>query len=81
YDSMNRVASITKPTGGISKYTYDQAGGLLSETDENSHKTTYENNLYGRQAIKRTLPNGAKYSYAYDKLGRLSQQLAPKGLS
>ena len=42
---------------------------LAKETDANGHSTNYVNDLYGR-VTKRTLPNEAAYTYAYDSEAR-----------
>ena len=76
---MNRVSTMTKPTGGVTSYSYDATGSLASETDPSGDVTSYVNDLYGR-ATERTLPNKAVFTYGYDKLGRLEKQTAPQGL-
>lgn len=38
----DHVTSETDPEGGVTSWTYDLAGNLVSETDADDNETTYE---------------------------------------
>jgi YD repeat-containing protein len=61
------------------KYTYDRAGRVLTTTDAKGFVETHAYNALGDK-LSYTNKNADKWSYAYDRLGRLSSQVAPKVL-
>ena len=43
-DDSYKVTKITKADGSSKSYSYNDAGNMISETDEKGQKTTYEYN-------------------------------------
>jgi RHS repeat-associated core domain len=69
----NIQSSATAPysqSGHGWRYTYNNAGQVLTATDPLSFVTTYTYDTYGNK-ITETTPSGAKYTYTYDVLNRL----------
>jgi RHS repeat-associated protein len=52
YDVLNRLASVTEPSGKVTTYTYDESGNRLTQTvvgtDTNITTTTYSYNTLNR---------------------------------
>ena len=49
YDALNRLETVTEPSGRIAKYTYDQAGNRKTETIITSDDTTVNTYSYNDQ--------------------------------
>jgi len=54
----------------MTKYEYDEVGNRITQTDANSHATSFAYDQLGRR-IGRTLPSGLSESYAYDAAGNV----------
>ncbi len=64
YDALERLTSATQDavTGGlnlVTSYGYDEVGNRISQTDANSHTTTYAYDSWDA-ACQRTLPAGSR---------------------
>jgi len=57
----------------VTRYSYDEVGDRLTQTDANSHTTSYQYDQRGRR-IGRTLPLGQSEMYVYDGNGNLSSR-------
>jgi YD repeat-containing protein len=57
----------------LTKYTYDEVGNRLTQTDANSHTTSFAYDKLGRRT-KRTLPLGMSEALAYDAAGNLQSK-------
>ena len=79
YDSLNRVESVTDPSGTVTTYTYDPAGNRLSETVESGATTTVTTYSYNEQnrlmSTSTTINNGPNtlVAYTYDNNGNMLQ--------
>ena len=49
YDVLNRLLSVTEPSGKVTSYTFDAAGNRLSETVVDGTNTTVTNYTYNEQ--------------------------------
>jgi YD repeat-containing protein len=72
YDALNRLTSITNPSGEITSYTYDAAGRRTGMTLPNGLTTSYQYDTAGRlldliHQIGAT--NVAAFNYTYDNVG------------
>jgi RHS repeat-associated protein len=63
----------TDPLGQSRSWTYDSHGNILSETDKNSHTTTYQYDAFGDRT-KTTDPLGNMTTMTYDAVGNLLSQ-------
>ncbi len=70
YDNMNRVESISYPTGLKTTYSYDTVGNIVSEVNNSGLNNSYEYDALG-QIVKTTQSNGSTLEYSYDKNGNL----------
>ncbi len=74
YTSTGLIRQETGFDGRRTAYAYDLNGHLLEKTefgdDGSTRVTAYERDTAGRLLIK-TLPDGVKVEYRYDRLGRL----------
>ena len=64
---------MTDALSQITKYTYDEVGNRLTQTDANLHTTTSGYDWLGRR-IKRTLPLGMSETSTYDLAGNLQSK-------
>jgi RHS repeat-associated protein len=79
YDPVtHHLASLTAPDGGITSYTYDPAGRVLTVTDPTNAVTTNTYDIAGRP-LTVTEPGGAVTTYQYDANGRLTKTIEPGG--
>ncbi len=76
YDSLNRLQTVTNPSGIVTSYTYDKAGNRLSETvtsGDNIEVTVYTydalNRLLNTTTI--TIDSKVKVTYTYDNNGNM----------
>ncbi|MBC2581762.1 S8 family serine peptidase [Clostridium sp. DJ247] len=75
YDVLNRLLSVTEPTGIVTSYTYDGAGNRLTETKTQNgttiSATTYNYNEQNRLLTARTVQgvNIVTETYIYDNNG------------
>lgn len=78
YDNMNRIESITEPSGKKTTYTYDNSGNRETESIIFNNISTTINYLYNEQnrlqCVKKTLENGKEEDiyYYYDNNGNLT---------
>jgi YD repeat-containing protein len=76
YSPLNQVNQITDPLNGLTAFTYDANGNLLTLTDAlgSSHKTTYTYDNMDRVATRKdALPQNPAEIYQYDLNGNLKQ--------
>jgi YD repeat-containing protein len=75
YPAPNTTA-VTAPDGGVTTYTYDASGDLLSQTDSLGQQTTY---TYDSQhnLTSVTDPLGHKTTYTYDSQGNRTSMTDP----
>ncbi|WP_426234891.1 RHS repeat-associated core domain-containing protein [Pseudomonas sp. TWP3-2] len=75
YTPTGLIRQETGFDGRRTAYVYDRNGHLLEKTefgdDGSTLVTAYERDAAGRLLVK-TLPDGAKVEYRYDRLGRLT---------
>ncbi|MCX7677606.1 MAG: RHS repeat protein [Spirochaetes bacterium] len=57
----------------ITKYLYNNNGKLVEEYDNDSKQTSYQYDQQGRMTLKFCHTYDKKFSYHYDKLGRLKE--------
>ena len=80
YGHEHDLKDIIDPNGTKDvKNEYDDSGRLISSTDANGNKTTYQYDTQGR-LIKITLPGGESTSVTYDKEGRAVSSTDAKGI-
>jgi len=58
------VSSLTYPDGSSEQYQYDQAGNLISRTDQLGKIWTYTRNSQG-QPLTMTVPSGSTFNFTY----------------
>ncbi len=83
YDYLGRVTDVTNPDGGVHHTTYD--GVVVTEVDENGHKTEHTQDSLGRTIQVREYSGGgivpytlySTTSYSYDERDRLVGVVAP----
>ena len=75
YNGVGNVTKMTKPLGGVYKYTYDILGRKTSETLPNGGTTTYDYDNLDRLILEKSpiTDNNTKSekSYTYDKNGNV----------
>ena len=76
---MQNLRKRISPKGAITQYEYNTLGDVIKTIDALGNITTNKLNLNG-QIEEITQPNGAKYSYQYDELQRLTKVQAPEGV-
>src|SRR5437016_3163733 len=69
---LNRVTQIQDALGGLTSFTYDPNGNLLTVTDAKTQTTTYTYDDMDRLLTRKDGLNRAE-SYEYDKAGNLSK--------
>ncbi len=57
-------------TFGSRLHSYDEVGNRLTQTDANTHTTSYQYDQRGRRT-QRTLPLGQTETYSYDANGNM----------
>ncbi len=73
YDKLGRLVKVIQDANGLAletTYGYDEVGNRISQTDANFHTTTFVYDELGRET-KRTLPDGAFETKAYNVVGNL----------
>jgi RHS repeat-associated protein len=68
-----RIQQWTGPTPRVTKYTYDAAGNLETQTDPNGNKTKYTHDA-DNELTKTEAPNKAIGETEYDKDGQIISQ-------
>ena len=75
YNGVGNVTKMTKPLGGVYKYTYDTLGRKTSETLPNGGTTTYDYDNLDRLILEKSpiTDNNTKSEkiYTYDKNGNV----------
>jgi len=76
YDGLNRLETVTEPTGKVTMYTYDKAGNRLTQAVTNgptTQVTTYTYSEQNRLMNTATMYNGEtdKTIYVYDNNGNM----------
>ena len=75
YNGVGNMTKMTKPLGGVYKYTYDTLGRKTSETLPNGGTTTYEYDNLDRLILEKSpITNNntkSEKSYTYDKNGNV----------
>ena len=78
YDERDNLVSYVSPDEMLS-YEYDTANQVISVTDAMPRTTNYAYDDYGN-LVQLTLANGSSsYTYAYDNMDQLIQEIAPDG--
>ncbi|MDR1345424.1 MAG: hypothetical protein LBK03_01800 [Bacteroidales bacterium] len=76
-DSRSLKTSITDAQRGITKFTYNAIGELLSSIDPESLETKYSYDLLGR-CIRRYHPDMGEDAYKYDPAGNMTERQTQK---
>ena len=83
YDALNRVVSVTDPSGLVSGFSYDAAGRKATASQPNGTRGTFTYDAGGRLAeIQWSGPNGSSVlglSYTYDSAGNTTQVVDATG--
>ena len=79
YDSLNRLLTVTEPSGRLTSYTYNKAGNRLSETvtsGTEAQTTTYTYNEQNRliKTITQNQNQTERVLYAYDSNGNITSK-------
>ncbi|UIX35156.1 DUF6531 domain-containing protein [Streptomyces sp. GQFP] len=77
YDAVDRLKTVTLPTGKTFAYGYDDAGHLTSRTNPDGQQTTYTYNSDGDRLTATT--NSLKTTYAHAFPGLLTGVTLPNG--
>lgn len=78
YDVLNRLVTVTEPSGTVTQYTYDSAGNRLTQKVTQNSITTKTDYIYNEQnrMIKtiKTVSDGSKETtvYSYDNNGNMT---------
>ncbi len=81
YDAMNRLTNLVDAVG-TTRYSYDQAGQVLSEDGPwGSDTVSYSYQHRSRQSLSVQAPNASDWvqSYAYDSARRMTNVTSPAG--
>ncbi|WIB63333.1 RHS repeat-associated core domain-containing protein [Curtobacterium sp. MCBD17_040] len=82
YDGNHQLSTVTPPTGttlGVKTYTYDAFGRLASETDGNSHTTSFTYDNDDRQLTESFSDGTHAVSNQYDGNGNLTSSTSATG--
>ncbi|MEW6248330.1 MAG: hypothetical protein AB1555_16700 [Nitrospirota bacterium] len=77
YDAFNRLKKVTDPANGVTLYTYDGNGNLLTVKDAKNQVTTFAYDPVNRLAST-TDPLGKTESYTYNGADNLLTRVTPK---
>ncbi|MDO5539019.1 MAG: RHS repeat-associated core domain-containing protein [Eubacteriales bacterium] len=77
YDLLGRVTSVDE-NGAVTKYTYDNIGNLLTETDPEGFVMGYEYNCMG-DVTAVNYPDGSRSTASYDLGGRMTKETDTQG--
>jgi RHS repeat-associated protein len=69
YDVHGNLTKVTDPNGNVTRYTWDDFGGMLTQVSPVTGTTTYEYDAAGN-LTNTTDANGAVTTRTYDALGR-----------
>ena len=75
YDALNRLLTVTEPTGKVTAYTYDMAGNRVTETITSGSETIKNNYSYNEQNRLEDISTSVNNtvveltSYTYDNNG------------
>ena len=81
YDNLDRLALIRSPGGDTESYEYDEAGNRTALVDGRGQRTESSFDLYSRLRETRLPGDGGIASRAYDRQGRLTREVSPRGLA
>ncbi|WP_380168902.1 DUF6531 domain-containing protein [Jannaschia sp. R86511] len=79
YDPLDRVLTVTSPTGGVASNTYDQVGRLTSRTDPAGVTVGYTYDPAGRVLTQTDTTGQVAITSTYDDAGRLKSQTSGEG--
>ena len=68
YNALGQISKTTNPEGGVTLFTFNRAGDLISMTDPLNHTTNYEVDAVGN-VTKVTDAEGRSQIFSYDKVG------------
>ncbi|WP_026651744.1 RHS repeat-associated core domain-containing protein [Butyrivibrio proteoclasticus] len=78
YDERGFIASITDPSGVVTKYECDELGRVVATENADGARTTFDVDANGN-IIRSVDPEGNVTSYEYDLLGKLVSITNPDG--
>ena len=73
-DAALRKTAETNANGGVTQFSYDPAGDLLTLTDPKTNVTTWHFDLYGRATNKVDAAGAVSIRYSYDADDRLTNR-------
>ncbi|WP_278626828.1 DUF6531 domain-containing protein [Thomasclavelia cocleata] len=77
-DNDYKVTKIERADGSSKSYAYNDAGRMVSETDEKGRKTIYDYDSEGN-LLKQTNPDGTYEKYTYDAQGNITSKTSADG--
>ena len=78
YDKNNNLLSTTDPLGGVTAFSYNEAGQTESETDQRGHTIQFTYDQSGN-LIRKDLPDGTSELFVYDQENRKTAETDPAG--
>jgi len=80
FDSLSRMRTRLGADGGVTHFSYDPAGNLLTQVDPRQRQTSHAYGAFNR-LVETLGPAGGRTGYSYDDQDRLTEVVDPRGVT